>query len=107
MTRFQHLKLAIVAYTGLSKDALHIYVGMSVLFVSALVFRRLRYSVVPWLAVLVVAVLLEMGDLRDNLMILGHWDWASSLHDIVNTLFWPTVLWLAARRRWLGAGLQR
>lgn len=77
---------------------------MGVLFLTALVFRRPLRSLIPWLAVLVVAVLLEMGDLRDNLMTMGHWDWASSLHDVVNTLFWPTVLWLLARRRLLGAG---
>ncbi len=98
MTAFQEIKAAIVAGTGLSKDALHIYLGLTVFLVVASALRRPLGSAVPWLAVLAVAAALEFADMRDDIMSLGHWRWAASLHDIVNTIFWPTVLLLLARR---------
>jgi hypothetical protein len=101
MSGFQELKATIVATTGLSKDALHIYLGLLVLFGVALVLRQSLRSVLPWLAVVLVAVLLELPDMRDDFNSVGHWRWQASLHDIVNTLFWPTVLLFLARNRTL------
>ncbi len=98
MTPFQELKAAIVAGTGLSKDALHIYVGFIVLLAAASLLRKPLHSAQPLLAVLLAAILLEVGDLRDDLMISGRWRWGASLHDIVNTMFWPSVLALISRR---------
>jgi hypothetical protein len=52
----QTLKLAIVELTGLSKDTLHAYVGLSVFFaVTADSPKRLR-SIVPLLTVAAVAI---------------------------------------------------
>jgi len=93
----QSIKLAIVAATGLSKDALHIYVGLAVFLATAAVLRKPLRSVVPWLAVVAAAVAGEMLDMRDDLASLGYWRWSASLHDILNTLFWPTVFFLLAR----------
>lgn len=89
----QSSKLAIVAATGLAKDALHIYVGLGV-FLLVLLWRRCSRTLLPLLAVLVVAVVGELLDRRDDLASLGRWRWKASVHDIVNTLFWPTVLTL-------------
>ena len=93
----QALKLDIVAFTGLSKDALHIYVGLGVSLLAAALFRRSIGTLRPWLAVLVVACGIECFDAFDDWVDLGHWRWKASLHDVVNTLFWPTVLTLLAR----------
>lgn len=87
----QTTKLAIVAVTGLSKDSLHIYTGMAI-FLLAMLLRRSPRVFVPWLTVLLVAVLGEMLDRRDDLLSLARWRWKASLHDVLNTLFWPTVL---------------
>lgn len=95
----QTSKLAIVAVTGFSKDSLHVYTGMAV-FLLALLLRRSPRVFVPWLTVLLVAVLGEMLDRRDDLASLGHWRWRASVHDVLNTIFWPTVLSLLLWLKW-------
>ena len=42
--------------------------------------------------VLVVAMLMEAFDLRDDFASFGHFRWNASLHDILNTVFWPAVV---------------
>ena len=93
----QSLKLDIVAFTGLSKDALHVYLGIGVWLLAAALFRRSITTLRPWLAVLVVACIVEGFDAFDDWVQLGRWRWRASLHDVVNTMFWPTVLALLAR----------
>ncbi len=100
----QMTKLLVMGFTGLSRDALHIYVGLIVYLVAALLWRRSFRSVLPWLAVILVAMAGELLDMRDDLNTVGHWRWKASLHDIVNTSFWPGVLLLLARLRLLGTG---
>lgn len=95
---FQLLKLRLVETTGLAKDALHIYVGLGVLFGTALLFGWKLSSWRPWLAVALVALAGEAWDLRDT--ITAHqfvYLWAN-WHDLWNTLFWPSVILLIARR---------
>lgn len=95
----QSVKLAMIAALGLSKDALHIYVGLAVFLLTALALRQSLRSLLPWLAVVVVALAGELFDALDDVRSLGHWRWAASIHDIVNTLFWPTALLLLTRSR--------
>lgn len=94
---FQATKLAIVSFTSLDKDALHIYVGLCVFFATAFVTRRSIKTVMPLFAVLCIAVLGELLDMRDDLASLGYWRWRASFHDIANTLCWPVVLFSLAR----------
>ncbi|GAB3257627.1 hypothetical protein [Chitinimonas naiadis] len=101
-TLVQTIKLAIVSATGLSKDALHIYVGLIVFLVTARLRRTSASLLLPWFMVLGVALLGEALDMRDDLASLGHWRWDASLHDIINTLFWPSVLWAVLRFDYLG-----
>ena len=93
----QSLKLDIVAFTGLSKDALHVYLGIGVWLLAAALFRRSITNLRPWLAVLLVACVVEGFDAFDDWVQLGRWRWRASLHDVANTLFWPTVLAVLAR----------
>src|SRR6476660_2125598 len=93
----QTIKLFLVTLTGLSKDALHVHVGMGAMFGSAMFFRWELRSLLPWLMVLAAAVCGEMLDMYDDLISPGYWRWDMSVHDIVNTLFWPTILLLLAR----------
>jgi len=93
----QSIKLAIVAATGLSKDALHIYVGLAVFLAAAVVLRKPLRSIVPWLVIVAMAIAGEVLDMRDDVASLGYWRWGASLHDIINTIFWPTVLFLIAK----------
>lgn len=97
-TAFQAVKAAIVTFTDLGRDALHVYVGLAALILSAWVLRKSLRSLLPWFIVLVVAVAAELLDLRDDMATTGIPRWGASLHDIVNTLFWPSVILLLARR---------
>lgn len=97
-TSFQSAKLAIVTFTDLGRDALHVYAGLATLFLSALIWRKPLRSWLPWLMVLLVAVVAELLDLRDDAATHGNLRWGASAHDIVNTLVWPSVILLLARR---------
>ena len=100
---FQSLKLAVVSAIGLSKDALHVHVGMIVFVLVFLALRRNGWSIWPWLSVLAAAALGEAIDAIDDIRSLGAWRWAASARDVASTLFWPTCLsglaWLSTRRR--------
>lgn len=97
-TAFQSVKVAIVTFTDLGRDALHVYVGLACLFLSAWALHKPLRSLLPWFLVLVIATGAELLDLRDDLATTGVPRWGASLHDIVNTLFWPTLILLLARR---------
>lgn len=93
----QHIKLMIAQTTGLSKDALHIYAGLLAFLLCALLLAKPLRSPAPWLAALGIAILGEVLDCADDLHYLGYWQWQASLHDIINTAFWPTAIYLLAR----------
>jgi hypothetical protein len=97
MTPFQSFKHEVVQFAALSKDALHIYVGLVVFLAVAAFARKGLRSTVALLAVLVVAVAGEALDLRDELRLRERVSWWASVHDLLNTCFWPLVLWLLAR----------
>ena len=100
MSDYQSFKLLLLDFLPLSKDAVHVYIGLTVLLVWVAGLRRpLEWtSLVP---VFAVALLMETVDLMDDLRWLGHPRWSASLHDLVNTTFWPVVLVFAARLGWL------
>jgi len=93
---YQAAKLILVDTVGLSKDALHVYVGLGVLFVSMVLFRKPLNSFLPVCMVLLAALAGEALDMRDDVASLGYWRWRASLADVVNTLFWPVVVSLLA-----------
>lgn len=97
MTAFQSFKLVLLDGTGLSKDALHIYVGLAVLLTAVALRRSPIGGWKPWATVAAIALLGEAWDLRDarvNDEPINLW---ANWHDVWNTLFWPTVLMLLAR----------
>lgn len=91
---FQALKLAILELVGLSKDALHVYVGLLVFLVAvALLSRRHRAS--WWWALLAVGLVAlggEVLDVRRAVRTGAEVEWGASVRDFLNTLFWPAVL---------------
>jgi hypothetical protein len=96
---FEARKVSVIETTGLDKDALHIYFGMTLFLVVRLAWRGRGGWVAAWLAVLAMACGGEWLDLTaeaGNAAIqpdTAHW------HDIWNTMFWPTVLLIVGR--WL------
>jgi hypothetical protein len=97
MSTFQGFKHELVHFAELSKDALHIYVGLAVFLVGAAIARKGLRSGLALLAVLVVAIAGEVLDLRDEIRDHERLKIWASLHDLLNTCFWPLVLWLLAR----------
>lgn len=96
---FQALKLSIMHVSGLSRDALHVYVGLFVFFAACWWFRKHQRSLWPLLIVVLVACLGELLDMRDDLRIMAGWRWQASLHDVLNTSFWPAFITLLIRLR--------
>jgi hypothetical protein len=97
MSTFQGFKHELVHFAELSKDALHIYVGLAVFLVGVAIARKGLRSGFAMLAVLLVAIAGEVLDLRDEIRDHERLKIWASLHDLVNTCFWPLVLWLLAR----------
>ena len=87
----------LIQASGLSRDALHVYVGLGVMILGALLFRK---GLGDWRLLLLVAAAALTGeawDLIDTLIegesvrIRANWK------DVWNTLFWPVVLFALAR----------
>jgi hypothetical protein len=97
LSTVQVIKMAVSSTVGLSYDGLHVYVSLMVFFMIARILHKPLSSLTPWFAVLLIGVAGEVLDRRDDLNQLHHWRWEASLHDIVNTMFWPSVILLMAR----------
>lgn len=94
---YQLLKLKVLSVVPLSKDAAHIYIGFACFLLAV---ALLRISPSSWRAILpglLVSMLMEVPDLRDNLADTGRWHWAASLKDVVNTNVIPVLLVLLFR----------
>jgi hypothetical protein len=100
----QATKAWLVDHVDLAKDALHVYVGLAVFLGVAALFGWRITGWRPWSAVAAVAIAGELWDLRDSLVYGTRPVPAANLHDVWNTLFWPTVLMVLARRTKLLSG---
>lgn len=94
---FNSIKTDLALWLGISKDALHIHVGLAIFFGLVLLLRRGPDSVLPWLGLLAFEVLNEVIDVF-------HWhegafsfEIGDSLKDIVNTMLWPTIAVFASK----------
>ncbi|HEY0884181.1 MAG TPA: hypothetical protein VGE20_02810 [Ramlibacter sp.] len=62
----QSFKLALVSATGLSKDALHIYAGLAIFLLPAVLMRDRPSLTRPWWVVVLAVVVAEALDVRDD-----------------------------------------
>jgi hypothetical protein len=93
---WEAIKAAVALWTGLERDALHIYVALLLQVGSAALLRRSLGSPLPWLVVLVFALLNEGLDIyRDRTF--EKWEEGAALHDLWNTMLAPSLLLLLAR----------
>jgi hypothetical protein len=93
----QSAKLVLMELTNLGKDALHIYVGMGVMLVVAIGFKRSLSDWRPLAAVALASVAGEIWDVIDTFSHGGRPRWDANWKDIWNTMFWPTILFGLAR----------
>lgn len=80
--------------TGATEDLLHVHFGLLIFVVVAVVFRQRMHSYWPVSLVWGFALSNELVDYFAPL-----WRIDTSALDVLNTVFWPTVLFLVARRR--------
>ena len=88
--------------TGMSEDLLHVHVGLLIFVFFAVVLRRRMHSLWPISAVALFAILNEIVDAFGP-----NWNADLSALDVLNTLFWPAILFLVARRRRISPPLGR
>lgn len=88
--------------SGIDAACLHIHVGLLLFLVFAVIFQHSPHR---WLLALAAVAGVELGneaiDVLDWLTGITRANWKNGVLDIVNTLFWPTVLTLLLRARLL------
>lgn len=102
MSAYQNAKLEILSILELSRDSIHIHIGLIVFFATVVLWKRGYVKASCLIPVAVVASLMEILDLRDGYIHLGYFRMAAvtaSIHDLINTMVWPVVIVLLA---WMG-----
>ena len=94
---FQQAKLLLVEHLYLAKDALHIYVAITVFVGCCLLFGWKASQFRPLLVVLGVAFAGELWDLRDELVYSEPVAPFEHIKDILNTLAVPSLLLILSR----------
>lgn len=84
---------------GASEALMHVHVGLIIFVLTALLMRRRMASTWPLAAVAMLAVLNEVVDYVGP----SPSSLSQSAADFINTVLWPAVLFLLARR---GAGIR-
>lgn len=88
-------KQVLAEFLGATEDLLHLHAGLIIFFAAALLFRRTMRSRVPIALVYVFALANEAVDFltpdKSGTALEPLWD-------ILNTVVWPTLLFLLARR---------
>ena len=79
----------LIHHVGLTNDAMHVHAAFILLLISALVLRKRPDHILPWLVVLVAELANEYADIVGDAP--GESTYAASVHDIYNTMFWPTI----------------
>lgn len=77
-----------------SESLLHLHAGLAIFVVTALLLRQRMRSWIPLAVVVALAVLNELIDYSYS----PRWDLQSSGKDLLNTILWPFILFLLARR---------
>lgn len=86
------------SYAGMSRDALHIHIGIAAFFALHWLLRRPLGSRLPLAIVFVFCIAGEIVDIH-RVWRLGQWQQPlENLHDIANTMFWPLAF--TAFGRW-------
>ncbi|MBL0922931.1 MAG: hypothetical protein IBJ12_00490 [Sphingomonadaceae bacterium] len=88
-------KIRLVDFVGLTNDAMHVHGSILILFVSAIILRRRPDSIWCWLIVFAAELFNEYADLKG--IAPGEATIDAAVHDLYNTMFWPTVILILGR----------
>lgn len=97
MSVFQSTKIFLSEVTSLGKDALHIYVGLAVMLLVVIAFKK---PLGDWRPIAAVALASVAGEIWDVIDTFSHGrtpKWNANWKDVWNTMFWPTILFGLAR----------
>lgn len=75
----------------LSRDALHVHIGLIMFIAVAFLLRGERRFVLSFLVLLAACLVNEMADFSWATHRNIPFNWLGSAKDIVNTLFWPAI----------------
>lgn len=92
--RYAAIKESMALATGATEELLHIHFGLMIFVVVEVVFRRRMHSAWPVSLVWGFALANEAIDAFAE-----EYDITLSALDLLNTVLWPTVLFVVARRR--------
>lgn len=99
---YNALKTDLATFLGISKDALHIHLGLALFVGLILVLRRSPSSPLPWLTVLGFELANELMDIFHRHAGVWSFELGDSGKDLVNTMLWPTAILVLARLRLWG-----
>lgn len=94
VARYAAAKHVLQDWTGAGQELLHLHAGLAIFVLSALLLRKRMRSPVPLACVAIFGFINELVDWRSGKPI----DTGEPLVDFANTVFWPFVLYLLARR---------
>ena len=85
------LKDVLEATLHLSRDALHVHIGLVIFIAVAAVLRGERRFLVAFVALFAACLLGEMADFYYATNRHIGFNWLASAKDVVNTMFWPAI----------------
>jgi len=91
--------MAMEAGLGLSRDVLHVLLGVGVQFTLVVLLRSWTGAVLPWLLLLLGAAANEAYDLSREVWPAGYrlQQWFETLKDLITTMAVPTLLLVVSR----------
>jgi len=104
---YQQLKNEVLSAVGLSKDSVHIYIGIGCFLISILVLRFAPTAYRSLVLGLVVSLVMEALDLRDNVRYRETTRLVASAHDFFNTNLLPYLIVVSLRLRRAPPGQSR
>jgi hypothetical protein len=93
----EQLRMLADGVAGLGDDAFHIHLGLAVLLLVVIVFRRSPADWRPLAAVAAIAVAAPVWTMIDRWSHGGGLQWTADWRDVGQILFWPAVLFVLAR----------
>lgn len=94
-TRYEDGKQAFTTWAAISDAELHVHLGLCVFLATMILGRMSARSPWPLLATILVEAVNEYLGMHFS----GSWNWTDTRYDIIYTLFWPMLIFLAARLR--------
>lgn len=94
---WQEMKGFVERSTDVSMDALHVIVGVLLMFGVALLMRRTVADWRPWLVVLIAGIVNEAADFLSDPWTVPMMQYAEGFKDLAVTMLLPTAILLTAR----------